>query len=131
VVIVDTTVWIDYLHGTPNRETDYLDAEMSRQRFGLLDLNLCEILQGLRNEGAFHRVLRELRKFEIFESGGEEQAVAAAVHFHDLRRRGFTVRKTIDCWIATYCIRGGHALLHRDRDFDPFERILGLNVVRP
>jgi len=131
VVIVDTTVWIDYLRGTRNPETDYLDAEMGRQRFGLLDLILCETLQGLRNERAFLRVLRELRKFEVLESGGEEQAVSAAVHFHDLRRRGFTVRKTIDCWIATYCIREGHALLHRYRDFVPFERILGLNVVHP
>jgi predicted nucleic acid-binding protein len=131
MVIVDTTVWIDFLRGRHSRETDFLDAELGRQRLGLLDLILCEVLQGVRNDAAFQRVLREFRKFEVFETGGEEQAVAAAINFRILRRRGFTVRKTIDCWIATYCLRGGHSLLHRDRDFEPFEQILGLVVVRP
>jgi predicted nucleic acid-binding protein len=131
MVIVDTTVWIDYLRGRRNRETDFLDGELGRQRFGLLDLILCEVLQGVRNDAAFQGVLRELRKFEMFPTGGEEQALAAARNFRNLRRRGFTVRKTIDCWIATYCLREGHSLLHRDRDFDPFEQILGLAVVHP
>jgi len=131
MVIVDTTVWIEYLRGRRNRETDFLDAELGRQPLGLLDVILCELLQGVPNDSAFQRVLREFRKFEVFETGGAEQAVAAAINFRNLRRRGFTVRKTIDCWIATYCLRHGHSLLHRDRDFDPFERILGMPVVHP
>jgi len=131
MVIVDTTVWIDYLRGLQNAETNYFDRELGRQRFGLMDLTLCEILQGLKDEHASNRVLRELRRFELFESGGEELAVAAARNFRNLRRQGHTVRKTIDCLIATYCLRHGHSLLHRDRDFDPFEKILGLVVIHP
>ncbi len=131
MVIVDTTVWIDYLRGLQNAETNYFDREVGRQRFGLTDLILCEILQGLKGEHASNRVLRELRRFELFESGGEELAVAAARNFRNLRRQGHTVRKTIDCLIATYCLRHGHSLLHRDRDFDPFEKILGLVVFHP
>ena len=131
MVIIDTTVWIDYLRGLPNRETEYFDRELSRQRFGLTDLILCETLQGIGDEKAFTRVLRELRKFEIFETGGEYLAIEAARNFRSLRQRGHTVRKTIDCLIATFCLRQGHSLLHRDRDYDPFEAILGLAVIHP
>jgi predicted nucleic acid-binding protein len=131
MVIVDTTVWIDYLAGRRNAETNYLDSELSRQRFGLTDLILCETLQGVRDEKTFERVLRDLRKFEVFETGGEELALAAAQNFRTLRRRGHTVPKTIDCWIATFCLREGHSLLHRDRNYDPFEKFLGLVVLHP
>ena len=131
MVIVDTTVWIDYLGGVGNAETDWLDREADRQRLGLTDLILCEVLQGIRDDAAFGRVLRELRRFEVFETGGAELAISAARNFRSLRQRGYTVRKTIDCWIATFCIQEGHALLHRDRDFDPFESELGLTVIHP
>jgi len=131
MVIVDTTVWIDYLRGLRNAETDYFDREVARQRFGLTDLILCETLQGIGDEKAFTRVLRELRRFELFETGGEELAIEAARNFRSLRQRGHTVRKTIDCLIATFCLRHGHSLLHRDRDYDPFEDFLGLSVIHP
>jgi predicted nucleic acid-binding protein len=131
MVIVDTTVWIDYLGGVENAETEWLDQQADRQRLGLTDLILCEVLQGIREDAAFGSVLRELRRFEVFEAGGAELAIAAARNFRRLRQRGYTVRKTIDCWIATFCIREKHSLLHRDRDFDPFEFLLGLAVIRP
>jgi predicted nucleic acid-binding protein len=131
MVIVDTTVWIDYLGGVGNAESDWLDREAGRQRLGLTDLILCEVLQGIRDDITFERVLRELRRFEVFETGDAELAIAAARNFRNLRQRGYTVRKTIDCWIATFCIRERHSLLHRDRDFDPFESLLGLPVIRP
>ena len=131
MVIIDTTVWVDYLRGVRNRETDYFDREVGRQRFGLTDLILCETLQGVGDEKAFTRVLRELRKFEIFETGGKELAIEAAKNFRTLRRRGRTVRKTIDCLIATFCLRNGHSLLHCDRDYDHFEDVLRLAVVHP
>lgn len=130
-MIVDTTVWIDYFGGVQNAESDWLDRELSHQRLGLTDLILCEILQGYRDDATFERVLRELLRLEIFEPSGLILAVAAARNFRQLRQRGFTVRKTIDCWIATFCILERHSLLHRDRDFDPFEKILGLKVVHP
>ena len=131
MIIVDTTVWIDYLRGRGNRETDYLEHEIIRQRLGLTDLILCEILQGLPDRRSFTRVSHELLKFEVFETGGVEMAILAARNFRRLRQQGRTVRKTIDCLIATFCLQHGHSLLHRDRDFDPFERILNLSVVHP
>jgi predicted nucleic acid-binding protein len=129
MVIIDTTVWIDYLRGVSNKETDYFDREVARQRFGLTDLILCETLQGISDEKSFRRVLTELRKFELLETGVSDLAIQAARNFRHLRRRGRTVRKTIDCLIATFCLEDGHSLLHRDRDFDHFEEVLGLMVV--
>jgi predicted nucleic acid-binding protein len=129
MVIVDTTVWIDYLRGLRNNETDYFDRELGRQRFGLTDFILCETLQGVGDQNTFTRVLRELRKFEVFETGSQELAIEAARNFRNLRRRGRTVRKTIDCLIATFCLRHWHSLLHRDRDYDHFEDFLGLAVI--
>jgi predicted nucleic acid-binding protein len=131
VTIVDTTVWIDYLHGTMNPHTDWLDREFQRQPFGLTDLILCEVLQGIRDEFTFRRIRRELSRFAIFSTGGEELAVSAAQNYRLLRGRGHTVRKTIDGLIASFCLLEGHSLLHRDRDFDAFERYLGLAVVHP
>lgn len=131
MVIVDTTVWIDYLAGTATRQTSWLHQELGRQPLGLTDLILCEVLQGIRDEHAFRRVRRNLFHFRIFDTGGRDLAVAAARNYRWLRQRGLTVRKTIDCLIATFCLEAGHSLLHRDRDFDPFERYLGLLVVHP
>ena len=131
MIIVDTTVWIDYLSDRDNSETDYLDRELSRQRLGLTDLILCETLQGVPDERSFTRVLQEVRKFELFETGGEEMAILAARNLRRLRQHGRTVRKTIDCLIATFCLHHGHSLLHRDRDFDHFEQVLGLTVIHP
>ena len=131
MVIVDTTVWIDYLNGAATPEVEWLDRELTRRRLGLLDLIVCEVLQGLSTDEEGARVLRHLRRFEIFETGGVELAAAAAHNYRQLRQGGRTVRKTIDCLIATFCLRGEHALLHADRDFDPFEDRLGLQVVHP
>jgi predicted nucleic acid-binding protein len=131
MVIVDTTVWVDYLRGVQNPETQWLHRELDRQRLGLTDVILCEVLQGIPDNRSFERVRRELRRFEVFATGGAELAVAAARNFRSLRQRGHTVRKTIDCLIATFCIRERHLLLHRDRDFDPFESVLGLSVIHP
>jgi len=131
VVIIDTTIWIDYLRGIQNSETEYLDREVKRQRLGLTDLILCETLQGIKDQQSFESVLRKLYEFEVFETGGTALAIEAARNFRRLRQQGHTVRKTIDCLIATFCLLEGHSLLHRDRDFDHFEEFLGLSVVHP
>jgi predicted nucleic acid-binding protein len=131
MVIVDTTVWIDYFGGIDNPETRWLDVEVDVRRLGLADVILCEVLQGIRTDAEVRKVQRELLKCEIFATGGAEFAIATARNFRELRRKGFTVRKTIDCWIATFCLQGGHSLLHRDRDFDAFEKALGLSVIHP
>ena len=130
-MIVDTTVWIDYLQGIRNTETDWVHAELDRQRLGLIDVILCEVLQGVRDELAAKEVERRLLTLQVFETGGVDLAMAAARNYRTLRTRGHTVRKTIDCLIATFCIREEHSLVHRDRDFDPFENFLDLAVIHP
>ena len=129
MVIVDTSVWFDYFAGSSNPETAWLDVESGRQRLGLTDMILCEILQGSRSDAEFRILHQAMLKYEVFATGGREMAIASAENYRLLRKRGFTPRKTIDCWIATFCLREGHSLLHRDRDFDPFERALGLSVI--
>ncbi len=131
MVIVDTTVWVDYLQGADNPETDWLNTELDRQRLGLTDIILCEVLQGVRDDFGAKEVERRLLKLELFETGGVALARDAARNYRALRSRGTTVGKTIDCLIATFCLRGRHPLLHRDRDFDPFEKFLGLSVIHP
>jgi len=131
VVIVDTTVWIDYLRGARSAETDWLDQELDRQRLALTDIIFCEVLQGLSDDEAAKEVEEVLLKFEMFETSGVDLAREAARNYRTLRRRGRTVQKTIDCLIATFCIREGHSLLHRDRGFDAFEKLLELSVVHP
>jgi len=131
VVIVDTTAWIDYLQGIRNPETDWLEAAMDRQRLGLTDVILCEVLQGVRDEATATTVERQLLKLEVFQTGGVDLARDSAKNYRTLRARGHTVRKTIDCLIATFCLREQHSLLHRDRDFDAFERFLNLSVIHP
>ena len=131
MIIVDTTVWIDYLGGTANPHTDWLDRELNQQRLGLTDLILCETLQGIRAESVFRQVRRDLSRFEVFDTGGEALAVASAQNYRFLRSHGHTIRKTTDCLIATFCLAEGHSLLHRDHDFDPFEKYLSLRVINP
>jgi hypothetical protein len=131
VIIVDTTVWVDYFRGVPTPQTNWLDHFLSGERLGLTDLILCEVLQGIPDERSFRTVLRELQRCEIFETGGVRLAVATAENYRTLRSTGRTVRRTIDCLIATFCLLEGHQLLHNDRDYDPFEETLGLSVLHP
>ncbi|MGA9639810.1 MAG: PIN domain nuclease [Terriglobales bacterium] len=130
MVIVDTTIWVDYFGGVDNPETAWLDRESPRQRLGLTDLILCEVLQGIRDSREFRHVQDELLTFDVIPASGVGIAIAAAQNYRMLRQRGYTVRKTIDCWIATFCLLTGNQLLHRDHDFDPFEKVLGLQVVK-
>lgn len=131
MVIVDTTVWVDYFQGVEHPETDWLNIELDRQRLGLTDIILCEVLQGIRDDVVAKQVERRLLNLEVFDTGGVAVAREAARNYRALRSRGHTVRKTIDCLIATFCLRGHHSLLHRDRDFDPFEKFLELSVIHP
>lgn len=96
-----------------------------------MDLILCELLQGIRDESRINEVYHEMLEFEIFPMGSIELAVQSARNFRTLRALGYTVRKTIDYLIATYCLENGHQLLHNDSDFTPFERALGLQVIHP
>src|SRR5580698_3658149 len=129
MVIVDTTVWIDYLRGSHNPQTDWLENELTRRRLALTDLILCEVLQGVRGDDDYIQVRNHLLKFHVFTTADIKLAGRAAENYRELRRRGRTVRKTIDGLIATFCMQNNHFLLHRDRDFDQFENELDLKVI--
>jgi predicted nucleic acid-binding protein len=131
VIIVDTTVWVDYLRGIHTAHADWLEANLSTERLGLTDLILCEVLQGITAQAEYEGVQMELSSFAVFTTGGIELAVAAAMNYRRLRAAGRTVRGTIDSLIATFCLLEGHSLLHNDRDYDSFESLLGLKVVHP
>ena len=131
MVIVDTTVWVDYFNGLHNPETNWLEVHVDQQRLGLTTVILCEVLQGIRDERRAVAVETALLTLEVFDMPSVAVATQAAKNYRTLRSRGRTVRKTIDVLIATFCIEGRHTLLHRDRDFDPFEELLDLSVVHP
>ncbi|MEO7030577.1 MAG: PIN domain nuclease [Acidobacteriaceae bacterium] len=131
MTIVETSVWIDYINAVPNFQTDWLNRNLRPTKIGLTDLIFCEVLQGVRDDLLFARIRTQLSALEIVPSGGAAIALESAQNYRQLRTKGITIRKTIDCIVATVCIRGGHTLLHRDRDYDPFERHLGLRVVHP
>jgi predicted nucleic acid-binding protein len=127
--IVDSSVWIDYFAGIINPQTDLLDDSLGQQAIGVGDIILCEVLQGYRHQHDFKIALEMLLRFPVYTIGGTELAIQSAQNYRFLRRQGITVRKTIDCLIATFVIENGFSLLHNDRDFGPFETHLGLNVV--
>lgn len=129
MVIVDSSVWVDYLNNVHNAHTQWLESAFGKVRIGLTSLILCEVLQGIRRDDEFLETLEELTRFPIVEDLSTELAVASAQHFRSLQGKGITVRKTADCMIAAICIRDGHHLLHKDRDFNPFQVHLGLQVV--
>jgi predicted nucleic acid-binding protein len=131
MVIVDSSVWIDALNQKVNPETLWLTSALSRRPVGLTSLILCEVLRGIRSGKQFQATRRRLLGLPVFDGATSNLAVAAAQNFRALQRRGITVRKTIDCVIATFCIQEGHELLHRDNDFKGFEDFLGLQVVHP
>ena len=129
MILVDSSVWIDYFKGTVTAQTEKLDSLLGQEPLAIGDLILTEVLQGFADETDFNAARKMLTSLDVVELGGQEIAVQAAKNFRTLRRLGVTVRKTIDTVIATRCIESGYDLLHSDRDFDPFAQHLGLRVV--
>lgn len=129
MILVDSSVWIDYFRGRTTSQTDLLEGLLDTQELGIGDLNFIEVLQGCRIEKEFNEVRRLLGRLELVVLGGPDVVVAAAKNYLKLRQLGVTVRGTIDVALATRCIVDGHTLLHSDRDFDAFERHLGLKCV--
>jgi predicted nucleic acid-binding protein len=127
-VIVDTTVWVDLFRGTDTPKTRLLDLVVKRGDAAIGDLILTEVLQGVVAEKEFRAVKRHLSNFPIHIMVGRHLALQSAINYRKLRAKGFTVSKIVDCWIATFCIQRGFALLHNDHDFDPFEKHLGLKI---
>ena len=126
MIAVDTSVWIDFLNGRNAAYVQQLRAILGVEEVIVGDVMLCEVLQGLESERMAQEVEALLRRFEIVPMAGDAIAVAAAHNFRSLRRRGITIRRTIDLLIGTWCIENRRPLLHNDSDFHPMAQHLGL-----
>ena len=126
MILVDSSVWIDYFRGVPSPQSDMLDAMLGSEPLAIGDLILAEVLQGFDSDSDFNQARKLLSSLTVIDIGGRDIAIQAARNYRVLRSMGVTVRKTIDTLIATRCIASDHRLLYGDRDFDPFVLHLGL-----
>ena len=129
MILVDSSVWIDYFRGRPTAQTDLLEGLLDSQELAIGDLILTEVLQGCKLDKEFNEVRRLLTRLDLVVLGGGDVMIEAAKNYRKLRSLGVTVRGTIDVVLATRCIVSGHQLLHSDRDFDAFEQHLGLRCL--
>ena len=129
MILVDSSVWIAVLKGQATPAAAKLEAAAAREPLLVGDLILLEVLQGARDEAQAAKIERSLREYTIVPLLSADLAPRAARNYRRLRELGVTVRKTADIIIGTFCIEHGHALLHEDRDFDPMQKHLGLEVV--
>lgn len=131
MVIADTSVWVDFLRGTPARHCERMATLLDEQSIALCDRVLQEVLQGVEDEREFELVASRLLALPCFNLGGHELGFAAARNYRRMRRLGVTPRSATDVLIATFCIAEDHELLHNDRDFDFMAKHLGLKVIAP
>ncbi|MDR2897313.1 MAG: PIN domain nuclease [Spirochaetaceae bacterium] len=130
MIVADTSVWIDYFRGVDACHTDLLDQALLNNRVVTGDVIIAELLQGFRNDRDHDQAQAIMESLEYYDFLGKEMALRAAQNFRLLRKKGITIRKTIDVFIASFCIKYRFPLLHNDRDFDAMEQHLGLMVVR-
>ena len=130
MIVADTSVWIDYVNGVVTPQTNILDIELENRRVATGDLIIVEFLQGFREDKQFQEAKDLMDSLEYYDFVGREMAIKAAQNFRKLRKKGITIRKTIDVLIATFCMEYGFELLHNDRDYDSIEEVLGLRVKR-
>jgi hypothetical protein len=130
LIIVDSSVWIDYFNGKKTPKTDWLDAALGKESVFIGDLILTEVLQGFQSDKDFKKAKSLLLSFPLVEMLGREVALKSASNYRYLRKKGVTIRKTIDVIIGTFCIHNAFSLLHDDRDFTPLEKHLRLKVIQ-
>ena len=132
MILVDSSVWIDLFRGISTSQTRYLQLALqdSYSELAIGDLIMLEVLQGFRSDDEARTAQSAFASLGCLDLGGIESVSAAAGNYRKLRQKGITIRSTIDCLIATFCIENTIALLHNDRDFDPFEQHLGLQVIK-
>ena len=128
MIFLDSTVLIDYFNGKNNWQVEVLDSILGKELVVIGDYVLTEVLQGFRSDKEFRKAKTILLSFPCFDIGGKEIAIQSAKNYRFLRKKGVTVRKTIDAMIATFCIQNKFTLLHNDKDFDPFNKFLNLKV---
>ena len=126
MILVDSSVWIDYFNGNASPETDFLDGMLGVDAIAIGDMILTEVLQGFRHDKDYETAKRLLEALTQFELLGIEMAVKSADNFRKLRKKGVTIRKTADVIIASYCMEHDLPLLFSDKDFQPFVQHLGL-----
>jgi len=129
MILVDSSVWIDFFNGRQSRETDLLNELLGTEPLLMGDLILTEVLQGFRHDKDYRKVKAELEKLAFASMVGQDISIKSAENYRRLRKQGITVRKTIDVLIATFCIENNHRLLHSDRDFDVMIDVLGLQIL--
>jgi hypothetical protein len=128
VILVDSSVWVEYFRSADTPQVALLDSLFGRSPLAVGDLIAAEVLQGVRDEREFKWVKKTLDAFDHIDLAGYDLAVKASENYQSLRAMGITIRKTIDTLIATRCIEDRLTLLHADRDFLPFAQHLGLKV---
>jgi len=129
MILVDSSVWIDYFNGKITEQTNLLDSLVGNELIVIGDLILTEVLQGFQQDKDFNKARELLDCFIFQEMLGKEIAVKSAKNYRILRKKGVTVRKTIDVIIATFCVENNLPLLHSDRDFRPMEKHLNLKAI--
>lgn len=129
MIFVDSSVLIDYFNGKENWQVEKLDEILGKEIVLIGDYVLVEVLQGFRSDKDYETAINILSSFPCMSICGEETAIKAANNYRILRKKGVTVRKTIDVIIGTYCIENDLQLLHNDKDFFPLEKHLGLKTV--
>ena len=130
MIVVDSSIWIDYFNGTISKETNWLDEALGIEPIIMGDIILTEVLQGFQNEKDFRTAKKLLLDFPFMDMIGQELAIKSAMNYRALRQIGITIRKTIDVLIGTFCIHNNFALLHNHKDFDPLEKHLKLKVMK-
>lgn len=129
MILVDSTIWIDYFNGRETIKTDWLDYALGNKPIIMGDLILAEVLQGFQSDKDFKTAQKLLLSFPFMEMVGQELAIKSALNYRLLRKKGVTIRKTIDVMIGTFCIHHGILLSHDDRDFEPLEKYLNLKTI--
>ena len=129
MILVDSSVWVDYFNGVETLATKKLDSLLGLQPICTGDLILAEVLQGFRQDQHYKAAKKVLCSLPMYSMLGVDLSLKSAENYRALRKQGFTIRKTIDTMIATFCIENDFLLLHSDKDFQPFQQLLGLQVV--
>ncbi len=129
MILVDSSVWIDYFNGRDTPQVEILDSHLGVRPIGIGDLILTEVLQGFRDDNDYEIARAIMNELTIFDMLGQDMAIKSAENFRKLRKKGITIRKTADVIIASYCIEHGLPLLFSDKDFKPFVQHLKLEEV--
>lgn len=131
MILVDTSVWVDFLRGEDSPQCRMLHRLIEDEEdISMTEIIFTEILQGIKNDREFQTIKDYLLDFPLYRPKGIETYLHAARIYRDCRKKGKTVRRTVDCIIAAICIENNLTLLHKDSDFDLIHACTGLQVIK-